>query len=89
MVALLAARPALLRILGPLYNAMAYPPEPRLGVPRPRKPEPDPANADATGTGATGAPAKPPRKPRKRKFRFSRREDLLFRLRMGKPISEF
>jgi hypothetical protein len=61
---------------------MAYPPEPRIGVRR-RKPEPDPANPDATGT-----QAKPPRKPRRRKFRFSRREDLLFRLRMGKPISE-
>jgi hypothetical protein len=81
VVALLAARPNLLRILAPLYNAMAYPPEPRIGV-RHRKPEP--ANADATG-----AQAKPPRKPRRRKFRFSRREDLLFRLRMGKPISEF
>ena len=89
VVALLAARPNLLRILGPLYNSMAYPPEPRMGVPRRRKPEPDPANPDATGTGATGTQAKPPRNPRKRKFRFSRREDLLFRLRMGKPISEF
>ena len=87
MVALLAARPNLVRILGPLYNAMAYPPEPRMGVPRRRKP--DPANADAAGADADGAQAKPPRKPRKRKFRFSRREDLLFRLRMGKPISEF
>ena len=84
VVALLAARPNLLRILAPLYNAMAYPPEPRIGARR-RKPEPDPANPDATGTDA----AKPPRKPRRRKFRFSRREDLLFRLRMGKPISEF
>ena len=99
VVALLAARPNLLRILGPLYNSMAYPPEPRMGVPRRRKPAPDPANPDAagtdasgtgaTGTGATGTQAKPPRKPRKRKFRFSRREDLLFRLRMGKPIPEF
>ena len=74
VVALLAARPNLLRILAPLYNAMAYPPEPRIGPPR--RPRPAPANP---------AP-KPPRKPRKRKFRFSRREDLLFRLRMGKPI---
>jgi hypothetical protein len=85
VLALLAARPYLLRILAPLHNAMAYPPEPRIGVPRRRKPEPDPANPDATGTDA----AKPPRKLRPRKFRFSRREDLLFRLRMGKPISEF
>ena len=94
VVALLAARPNLLRILAPLHNSMAYPPEPRMGVPRRRKPEPDPANpdaagTDASGTGATGTQAKPPRKPRKRKFRFSRREDLLFRLRMGKPIPEF
>jgi hypothetical protein len=88
VVALLAARPYLLRILAPLYNSMAYRPEPRIGVRR-RKPEPDPTNPDATGTDATGAQAKPPRKPRRRKFRFSRREDLLFRLRMGKPISEF
>ena len=94
VVALLAAQPNLLRVLGPLHNSMAHPPEPRMGVPRRRKPAPDPANLDATGTdasgtGATGTQAKPPRKPRKRKFRFSRREDLLFRLRMGKPISEF
>jgi hypothetical protein len=59
---------------------MGYPPERCIGVRR-RKPAPDPANADATGT-----LAKPPRKPRRRKFRFSRREDLLYRLRMGKPI---
>jgi hypothetical protein len=51
--------------------------------------EPDPANPDATGTDPTGVQAKPPRKSRRRKFRFSRREDLLFRLRNGKPISEF
>ena len=93
-VALLAARPNLVRLLAPLYNAIACPPEPRMSVRRRRKPEPapanaDPANPDATGTDPAGAQAKPPRKPRRRKFRFSRREDLLFRLRMGKPISEF
>ena len=71
VIALLAARPYLLRLLAPLYNAMACPPEPRIGVPRPRKPAPDPdtTDPDATDPDATGAQANPPRAPRRRKRR--------------------
>ena len=84
VAALLVAHRSLARTLRPLCNALSMPPLPCLAAPRRRKPEPDPANPDATGF-----LAKPPRKPRRRKFRFRRNEDLLFHLRMGKPVPEF
>ena len=58
------------------------------GAPRPNRLHVAPMSLVLSPVLANPAP-KPPRKPRKRKFRFSRREDLLFRLRMGKPTSEF
>ena len=101
VAALLVARPDLARLLRPLCHALSVPPVACPAAPPRRRPPPvsDPAGTDPTGTDPTGtdpagtsppdAAAPPPHARPARKFPFRRKEDLLFRLRMGTPLPEF